>query len=71
MFSDRLSISNTHLRFAELTGRLRDSARPISNLLPRRPVLALEINAGSLSMACLKPQLGRTPQVSFGSVANY
>ena len=71
MFNKQFVFAKMDFGFRRLTGVKGHNSELISRWTPRRPVLGVEIDGTSLSLACLKPSLGRMPVSSFGTIREF
>ena len=71
MFNEQLSVSKVKSGFRRLASFRGTRTPAISRWIPRRPVLGIDCDGDSLSLACIKLAVGRAPLAYFGSISEF
>lgn len=71
MFNDAISASKLSSHVSRLLASRMPRVGTLSRWMPRRPVLGIELDGQSLSLACFQFALGRRPHVFLGSIPDF
>jgi len=71
MFNKEISLSKMKGGLRRFASFQSVNSRTISRWVPRRPVLGMELEGDSLSLVCIKSEVGRVPRAYFGSISEF